>query len=265
MRAGHQLMMECGGILHRDVSSANTLIVEESQEHPSSMGILHDYDCSSTTLSQGTYYFKALALVNPLATVAAHDSHHDLESFFWVLLWIILRHTKHEHKSGERACQFTFHYGEDELATMGKKAWLDRIDDHDVVLVITSNPPLTALLSDFHSLVWKANKGIRTDRVPLSYKTVLDVFDAAIEREDWPVDDAAIPYALTSTPWDSLIPTRPQESQDRVGDKRPRTLDDDGVQSDSDDQVKSMMSLHSSASAMAAKRPKISDSCQARQ
>lgn len=96
-------MVECG-VLHRDISSANILIVEESQEHPSSTGILHDYDYSSTTLSQGTYHFMALALVNPLVTVAAHDYHHDLESFFWVLLWITLRHTEHDHENGKRGC-----------------------------------------------------------------------------------------------------------------------------------------------------------------
>lgn len=195
MHAGHQLMVECGGVLHRDVSNANILIVKESQEHhPSSKGILHDYDYSSTTLSPGTNYFMALHLVNPLVTVVAHDSHHDLEFFFWVLLWIILRHTEHDHEDGERGRQYTFQFGDDTLATMGKNYWLDRSDDRDVVLVITDNPPLTALLDSFHSLVWKANKGIRRDRVPLKYKTVLDVFDAAIEQEDWPVDDAAIPY-----------------------------------------------------------------------
>ncbi len=42
-------MMERGGVLHRDVSSGNILIVEEPQERPSSKGILHDYDYSSMT------------------------------------------------------------------------------------------------------------------------------------------------------------------------------------------------------------------------
>lgn len=43
-------MMERGGVLHRDVSSGNILIVEEPQEHPTSKGFLSDYDYSSMTL-----------------------------------------------------------------------------------------------------------------------------------------------------------------------------------------------------------------------
>lgn len=43
-------MMERGGVLHRDVSSGNILIVEDPQMHPASKGILHDYDYSSMTL-----------------------------------------------------------------------------------------------------------------------------------------------------------------------------------------------------------------------
>lgn len=43
-------MMERGGVLHRDVSNGNILIVEDPQMHPASKGILHDYDYSSMTL-----------------------------------------------------------------------------------------------------------------------------------------------------------------------------------------------------------------------
>lgn len=43
-------MMERGGVLHRDVSSGNILIVEEPQDHSHSKGFLGDYDYSSMTL-----------------------------------------------------------------------------------------------------------------------------------------------------------------------------------------------------------------------
>lgn len=48
---GHQLATERAGILHRDVSSGNVLIVEHVPiTPPLSYGILHDYDYSSMTL-----------------------------------------------------------------------------------------------------------------------------------------------------------------------------------------------------------------------
>ncbi|OJT06267.1 hypothetical protein TRAPUB_2881 [Trametes pubescens] len=284
---GHRLMMERGGVLHRDVSSGNILIVEEPQERPSSKGILHDYDYSSMTLDppgkasmgvsaeppplrplelsdqfadvatckerMGTYYFIALDLVRPEMTVAAHDSPHDLESFFWVLLWIVLRHTKHGHEDNEEPlCARTFIAGKDGAAADAKLAWLDRSDVFDVVLAIPGNPALSNLLNDFHALVWRANKGKINDRIPLTYNAVLHIFDTAIERDDWPVGDKAIPYKLIELrTWESLIAKTDSKSQ--AGDRRPRTLEDDGVSSDSGDGDEDEDEVEL---AMAAKRPK---------
>lgn len=32
-----------------------------------------------------------------------HDVRHDLETFFWLLVWVLLRHTNHEHEEGRHA------------------------------------------------------------------------------------------------------------------------------------------------------------------
>ncbi|OJT05826.1 hypothetical protein TRAPUB_3321 [Trametes pubescens] len=287
---GHQLMMERGGVLHRDVSSGNILIVEEPQpEDPPSRGFLHDYDYSSMTLEPpgkgtrpvsskppplrpleladvfedvakckertGTYYYLALELLDPIVKGKVdHDSPHDVESFFWVLLWIILRHTDHRHEGGKQGCELVFIYGSDAMATMAKQAWLLRSVRLNPVLEIIGNAPLTSLLHSFHVLVYDATIRM-ADRVPLTYASVLDIFDAAIARDDWPVGDKALPFKLT----DNRTKLTVVRTQAQTGDKRPwPALENDGVQSDSsedDDEVESMLSLFASASA--AKRPKM--------
>ncbi|EIW58055.1 uncharacterized protein TRAVEDRAFT_49067 [Trametes versicolor FP-101664 SS1] len=291
---GHQLMMERGGVLHRDVSSGNILIVEDPQTHPASKGILHDYDDSSMTLYPSgeasedvlpeppplrpleledeflgvtgckertrSYHFIALDLLDPIVTDVNHDYPHDLESFFWVLLWIILRHTDHRHESREEACKLTFELGHDGRATVAKQGWLHRTRRLNPCLVITGNSPLTELLHSFHKLVYNATMKELTECVPLTYDAVLRIFDTAIERDDWPVGDKALPYKLVDLrTWPSVI-----ESQAKTDDendktrKRPWALENDSTQSISEDEVVSMVSeLYSGASAMAAKRPRM--------
>ncbi|PCH40659.1 hypothetical protein WOLCODRAFT_159725 [Wolfiporia cocos MD-104 SS10] len=50
----------------------------------------------------GTVEFMAMELMNadPKQDVS-HQVHHDLESFFWLLVWFVLRHTNHDHKEGK--------------------------------------------------------------------------------------------------------------------------------------------------------------------
>ncbi|OJT05828.1 hypothetical protein TRAPUB_3323 [Trametes pubescens] len=286
----HRLMMERGGVLHRDVSSGNILIVEEPQERPSSKGILHDYDYSSMTPyppskafqgassdspllrpleladdcedvggckeRTGTYHFMAVELLDPIVKGIDHDSPHDIESFFWVLLWIVLRHTDHRYEGGKQGCEHVFKYGNDVEATGAKRAWLFRSIALDPVLVITGNAPLTDLLNSFHVLVYDATMTKMADRVPLTYASVLDIFDAAIARDDWPVGDKALPFKLTDnrtkhTVVRTQVQTGDEDGRSNNAKKRSRTaLENDGAQSDSsedDDEMESMLSLLASA------------------
>ncbi|KAI0769593.1 hypothetical protein BD413DRAFT_477403 [Trametes elegans] len=230
---GHSLAMRYGGILHRDISSGNILIVERAASGSSSKGVVHDFDYSSMLLKPpkivrfprkakatepdsgelhplelsdeyenimelkertGTYYFIAIELIDPDAPVVPHDTHHDLESFFWVLLWIVLRHTHHNHVDGREACSKVFKFGSDTDALAGKTNWLFR----RYALQISGNKPLSDLLEGFKNLVDKANA--RTEPVPLTYEAVLAVFDEALARPDWPENDAAIPFSPREIP-----------------------------------------------------------------
>lgn len=57
------------------------------------------YEYAAHMLVQGTTYFMAVELLiaqnDNLPTV--HSACHDLESFYWLLVWLILRHTDHDH------------------------------------------------------------------------------------------------------------------------------------------------------------------------
>lgn len=126
--------------------------------------------------------------------------------------------------------------------------------------MITGNSPLTELLHSFHKLVYNATMKELTGCVPLTYDAVLRIFDTAIERDDWPVGDKALPYKLVDLrTWPSVI-----ESQAKTDDendktrKRPWALENDSTQSISEDEVVSMVSEpYSGASAMVAKRPRM--------
>ncbi|KAI0648622.1 hypothetical protein C8Q79DRAFT_904359 [Trametes meyenii] len=226
---GHRLAMERGGILHRDVSSGNILIVDRPRRNHPCTGILHDFDYSSMTLSPpevgnpaelensllyplelsseienvaefkertGTYYFIALELMNPGLQAPAHLIRHDLESFFWVLVWIVLRHTNHDDPEGMKSCGAVFPYGNDRRATDCKTAWVNRFP----AVKVKENEPLSVLLDKFGHLVDHATKGPRHGpQIPLTYDAILQVFDEVLARNDWPVDDKAIPFVRENT------------------------------------------------------------------
>ncbi|KAH9020340.1 hypothetical protein EDB84DRAFT_578182 [Lactarius hengduanensis] len=83
------------GILHRDVSAGNILITEERS------GILIDWDLSKKVVKDrsekqrqysrtGTWQFISIArLRNP--SMRPHEVSDDLESFFWVLLYLVVK------------------------------------------------------------------------------------------------------------------------------------------------------------------------------
>ena len=134
---------------------------------------------------QGTYYFMAMAFLI-MAThqePVFHDVHHDLESFYWVLLWIVLRHT--EHSLGQSRCETVFKYGNDQDAWSAKEAWLGSpyTDKNDAwKLNVTNNEPLTVLMREFRLLVRKQAR----EGYVLEYDIVLALFDKVLAMEGWP-------------------------------------------------------------------------------
>ncbi|KAI0324565.1 hypothetical protein GY45DRAFT_1357175 [Cubamyces sp. BRFM 1775] len=256
---GHRLALERGGILHRDISSGNILIVDKPRRNQSG-GILHDYDYSSMTMEvptsptvaddssnppklyhlrleqdkplehasghkerTGTYYFFAIDLLDPTIQTPLHQARHDLESFYWVLLWIVLRHTVYAHVAGQNACETAFVYGDDLKAMSTKRSWLV-----GPLPTIPGNEPLTELIYELSGQIYRATLTERwgTSRTPLTYDTFLAPFNRALARDDWPVDDGAIPFyhgdARTNSVYADRRPRGPR------GSKRPRDSGDFG-------------------------------------
>ncbi|KAI0327075.1 hypothetical protein GY45DRAFT_1168888 [Cubamyces sp. BRFM 1775] len=267
---GHQLATKYGRLLHRDISSGNILIVDRPiPDNPHCKGVLHDFDYSwmfaarpceemhaassedrplpdleideDATLGAnseklkvptGTYYFIAHDIIDPSTVTPAHDVCHDLESCYWALLWLVLRHT--ECVSGY-TCAELFRFGDDRTAAMWKHCWAHRLRE---MVTVINNQPLTALLHHFKRLVFL---GLRDPEiggpVPLTYEAVLRLFDEAIAREDWPSDDQAIPYkpdgpsrtksALPAPIPVAAAPTPASKTWDKENKKRKRDHDVD--------------------------------------
>ena len=157
-----------------------------------------------------------------------HDIPHDLESVYWVLLWVILRHTQHDHPDGPRACSTYFKYDSDEGAATAKRGWLMR----KTGVRIKGNRPLTRLLMDLRTLI---NGNLDTSfwkRVPLTHDAMLAVFNKALERNDWPENDAAIPFKLPNPVVQSVVEVRVKAS--RNVEPEPEPENEEGRADDSD-------------------------------
>ncbi|KAI0667994.1 hypothetical protein C8Q78DRAFT_993898 [Trametes maxima] len=251
---GHRLAMTFGGVMHKDVSHGNILIVDPTVSGDQvSRGILTDYDYSAMTLQPptnnvvttpsdsvvfhplekvggaegqlvmkertGTYYFMALELLD-MEEDALHDVQHDLESFYWVLIWIVLRHTAHTHPHGRLACDTVFKFGSDTTSRALKR---DFVMQKKPVFV-SDNAPFTTLLRKFTKLVSRTPYFGQNldDPIPLTYDTVLPLFEEAINSTGWPENDAAILF----TP--PMVATNGHH--DVVKGKNKRVFSDDAVE-----------------------------------
>ncbi|KAK2590651.1 hypothetical protein QQS21_011664 [Conoideocrella luteorostrata] len=92
----HQSLYTKGRILHRDISSNNIIITEPSEPGPGGFkGMLIDLDLakerdgkpSGARNQTGTMQFMAIEVLRGVD----HTYRHDLESFFYVLLWMCAR------------------------------------------------------------------------------------------------------------------------------------------------------------------------------
>ncbi|KAF7296516.1 hypothetical protein HMN09_01058500 [Mycena chlorophos] len=217
------------GVIHRDVSAGNILFVED----PTSAvpGFLVDYDYAEMTQAgcenfnkwfpnrdraiweeskthllewTGTFWFMAIQIIdaNMRRSAAApvqpqtlrHDHCHDLESVYWVLLWLILRHTKHTHPMADDACQHVF----DHVGASRKK---EALDDEESCVPISpdqSYAALRQLFFDLATLVDAQNsRGFRAKgtRSAIGFEKFHNAFEAALQSEDWPtVPDPATAY-----------------------------------------------------------------------
>ena len=93
--AGHRSLLEDGKILHRDVSE-NNIIITESAAKGAPKGKLIDLDLakeldsvpSGASHRTGTMQFMAIEVLQG----KGHTYRHDLESMFYVFIWMCIRY-----------------------------------------------------------------------------------------------------------------------------------------------------------------------------
>ncbi|KAI0073821.1 hypothetical protein K474DRAFT_1774461 [Panus rudis PR-1116 ss-1] len=91
-------------ILHRDISSNNILVSVSEDQDGRRRGMLNDWDISckippgyTTVLPRsGTWRFMSCALLEEIGK--SHEIYDDMQSIFWVMLFVAARHLKHTGK-----------------------------------------------------------------------------------------------------------------------------------------------------------------------
>ena len=158
--------------------------------------------------------------VEILSTYVAHDVRHDLESFFWLLIWVVLRYTETTCWPPNEEYIFLFG-GQTEKQSAAAKHWFLTAP---INWRIVNNAPLTDLVFKYRQLCCNAllNEGQATTckPEPLTYESVVALFDEALARPDWPKNDHAIPFKMPSKAHPTEDGSQPA-SGSRGGSKRP--------------------------------------------
>ncbi|KAF7315811.1 hypothetical protein MIND_00097200 [Mycena indigotica] len=208
---GHKVACDAG-VIHRDVSIGNIL----KRLEPLLAGFLHDFDVSCLTEQglamakklfpklehgdmdknlkelTGTYPFLAIDLLEARRNhlPIQHKSKHDLESFFWILIWIVFRHTNHSEPSGVAAASELFDAIDDYTASAVKMRFLDGRITYRNRLVVPENQPLSYLIDALAALVRNSTDlKYANPTIPLTHEAFLSCLDSALAKPNWPEND----------------------------------------------------------------------------
>jgi len=130
---------------------------------------------------------KAQAQSNP---EYRHQSYHDLESFYWLLIDMALRHTRHSQPPLTSGDLFDSKVAVE--AAERKRKWLVEFS-----LEIQDNEPFTNILRRWSELV--KIQVMTTPQLPvLTHQAVLDILNHELSSPKWPKDDEALPFLLLS-------------------------------------------------------------------
>lgn len=165
-------------------------------------------DPSADTQHQRHMPFAAIEIVE---NISIHEARHDLESFYWLLLWLVLRHTEHKETGGRNDGAWMFEPGRSPVPSDPdmRKGWILR----NAHVVVPGNQPLTALLRELQGLCIRNFLSAMHTVIPLTHEVVLAKFDEALARTDWPENDAALPQPVTTYKVAESGWPRPQSEQ----------------------------------------------------
>ncbi|KAJ7037782.1 hypothetical protein C8F04DRAFT_1091509 [Mycena alexandri] len=222
----HEIAFQAG-VLQRDVSDGNVLFEEASAE-ADPKGFLVDWDYAEFTPEglrnfeswfpgrkdeqdqyknidkslkdiTGTLPFMAIQILDnenmAESDRVSHQPCHDLESIYWLLVWMILRHTKHTHPAGALACSQLF----DPTGTLSKRGWSTWRTP------VNPQLPLFELVEGLREQVSAQNRIPNTGKyqmgpepLPITYEAFRRIFDAELAAPGWPTNDAMIPFRIPS-------------------------------------------------------------------
>jgi hypothetical protein len=189
---GHRSLYCEGRILHRDISE-NNLIITDTKQEGDPRGTLIDLDLakgldggpSGARHRTGTMEFMAIEVLEG----RPHTYRHDMESLFYVFLWVIIRHSQgagHGLPEGSRLRSW-YRWSYAEIANtkrghMDKKAFKG---------ILTEFPPvfegLKLLSEELRDVLFPYREGLFTgtygdpDKL---YQPMIDAFDRAIARRN---------------------------------------------------------------------------------
>ncbi|EPS95918.1 hypothetical protein FOMPIDRAFT_1100799, partial [Fomitopsis schrenkii] len=213
------------GIIHRDISENNVMLSDDLMSF--FVGFLLDFyygfnwkellkragwevteeSWKRMKLKErtGTLYFMAVEI---LKTHVTHDARHDLESFFWLLLWVVLRYTATTCSPPNEPYLSVFGQPTDLQSAFAKSAFLT----DEMYWEVKDNKPLTTLIRKYKQICYFSSRRPLepTSEVPLTYDAVLDLFDEALAAPDWPQNDHALPFQM---------PTKAVPSASQVGSR----------------------------------------------
>ncbi|KAJ7638292.1 hypothetical protein FB45DRAFT_1023098 [Roridomyces roridus] len=223
------------GVIHRDVSEGNVLFREVPLPHNGFNGFLVDWDYAEFTPEgaqrfkelyphdhinsdavrkslediTGTFPFMAIEIANTSIendgsqTPVVHGAKHDLESFYWLLVWLVLRHTSLN--KNPHACANLFDF--DSV----KHGWIQKAPNLDK----NACSPLHSLLETLRWAVQAQNRervdldaedmedGDVPTRPPppvdLEHTGVLNWIESSLRKVPWPDADAAREYIPSLT------------------------------------------------------------------
>ncbi|CAL1712414.1 unnamed protein product [Somion occarium] len=202
-----------GKVFHRDISTGNIMIDESGR------GILNDWDHAqkvgfkniTQTYQTGVWQFRSILLLRH--PKKGHDIHDDLESSFWVLLYISLHYFEHN-----QGIILDFSFFDEYKKHVGLKKQEEDVRDNCYSMKSSSRKSfLTDGLADVQWKCAPLNKlihGLRIffedylfyhsrqddDKHMASFKdiqektvqvdVILNLFDSALASNDWPENDA---------------------------------------------------------------------------
>lgn len=119
---------------------------------------------------------------------ASHAPWHDLESFYWVLTWIVLQYLKHDCPPPEEGTPVSDLFDQvNHVQSSGAKIdWLCQLS-----IKVEDNAPLSWLLDKFKGLALKSAIRLDSDWAPLTHTAVLRIFDEALAMPGWPVEGSS--------------------------------------------------------------------------